>query len=87
MRFTEAAKNFILDGAMKYNSYGARMIEKRLDRILKVGLARLVNQKKGLIVNGDVLWVDRDGEELIFKKEIFEKDQLAGGDSPVIIKL
>ncbi|OGY64780.1 MAG: hypothetical protein A3I24_04505 [Candidatus Harrisonbacteria bacterium RIFCSPLOWO2_02_FULL_41_13b] len=87
VRFTEAAKNFILDGAMKYNSYGARMIEKRLDRILKVGLARLVNQKKGLIVNGDVLWVDRDGEELIFKKEIFEKDQLAGGDSPVIIKL
>ena len=86
VRFTETAKNFVLDGAMKYKSYGARMIEKRLDRILKVGLARLVNQKESPIVNGDVLWVDLEGEELVFKKEIVEKNNPNNENSLTIIE-
>lgn len=83
--FTETAKNYVLDGAMKYKSYGARMIEKKLDRILKVGLARLMNQKEKSLVPGDVLWVDLEGEELIFKKEIIESNKPDGGNSLIII--
>ena len=75
VRFTEAAKNYVLDSAIQHNSYGARMIEKKLDRTLKVGLARLANKKNSPIVPGDVIWVDWNGEKVIFKKEIIEKDQ------------
>ena len=75
IRFTEAAKNYVLDSTIQHNSYGARMIEKKLDRTLKVGLARLANKKNSPIVPGDVIWVDWNGEKVIFKKEIIEKDQ------------
>lgn len=85
VRFTEAAKNSVLEAAMQHSSYGARMIEKKLDRTLKVGLARLMNQKENPIVPGDVLWIDLEDKELVFKKEIIDKNKPNGGNPPTII--
>lgn len=68
VHFTDPAKNQIVEEAARYSSYGARMIEKKVDRILKIALARAKNQK--LVVAGDVVWVDYADGKFAFGKEL-----------------
>lgn len=68
LHFTETAKNHLLEESAKYLQYGARMVEKKLDRILKTALSRAKNNK--MIEAGDVIWVDFVDDEFVFCKEL-----------------
>ncbi len=71
IEFTKEAKERIVDEAIRYPETGARMIEKRLDRDIIVGLSRLYN--RGEIQPGCLIVISFVDGEFRFQKDISQK--------------
>lgn len=74
VKFTDEAKDLILNEATEHPEWGARMVEKKLDRHLRLILARFYN--RGVIKRGDLIQISLKNGTLHFQKNSDDSQEI-----------